>query len=59
MCKGVNVYVAGSLGMSACANVPLPLELCVYLCGSGALSVGVLLGGRDLRAWCVCVCTCK
>jgi hypothetical protein len=33
----VNVYVEESLGMFACANVPLQLESCVYLCGSGGV----------------------
>lgn len=49
MCKGVNVYVAGSLGMSACANVPLQLEFHVHLYVSGGAGCegasGGLLGG--------------
>ena len=46
MCKGVNVCVAGSLGMSTCVNVPLQLELRVYLCGSGrAVGKGTPGGG--------------
>ena len=54
MCKGVNVYVAGSLGMSAYANAPLPAELRVYLWGSGgAVSEGAP-GGVNM-----CVCECS
>ena len=54
MCKGVNVCVAGSLGMSTCVNVPLQLELCVYLRGSGrAVGKGTPGGGGE-----ACVCEC-
>lgn len=54
MCKGVNVYVAGSLGMSACANVPLQLELPVgvSLWVWGCCVSGCCCGAEA----CVCVC---
>ena len=35
MCKGVNVCVAGSLGMSTGVNVPLQLAWRVDRCGWG------------------------
>lgn len=53
MCKGVNVCVVGSLGMSTCVNVPLQLELCVYLCGSGRVVDEGTAGGAE-----ACVCEC-
>ena len=57
MCKGVNVCVAGSLGMSTCVNVPLQLELRVYLCGSGrAVCKGTPGGGGEGGEACVCEC---
>lgn len=59
MCKGVNVCVAGSLGMSTCVNVPLQLELCVYLCGSGRVVDEGTPGGPRLVCVSVYVCTCK
>lgn len=54
MCKGVNVYVAGSLGMSAYANAPLQLELHVYvsLWVWGCCARGCSWRGEGL---CVCV----
>lgn len=57
MCKGVNVCVAGSLGMSTCVNVPLQLAWRVDLCGSGRVVGEGAPGGAEA---CVCACVmCK
>lgn len=55
------MYVAGSLGMSACANVPLQLQLHVRLCGSGGAVCESAPGGCVEACVCesVYVCMCK
>lgn len=57
MCKGVNVCVEESLGMFACANVPLQLSCVCTSVGLEELSVLVLrgVGCRGLRCVCLCV----